>query len=569
MHEFLLFLVALAKRPSWSPLKEHEIFQSFIERTAGAGFPFRTSSSSLHFGGKTSRSNLLFQKLEFTLKASKAKAKKSRQGAMTPLTENRSRESSGGSSGELTWLGRTHFSRSICYRLNSSVLHNPSLPLLKDSYPEGFIKLQVEPKGQSSSQDSVPNEALRSSKFSGQSSGAMFVSLSAENSQPLYTSNSVETSPEKTRQSCHHHRSLSLPSKGSKHGDKEDHYSSEEYSGDGSKVDDGGQSDVARATSWSEYFVTSGNEFAVEEAEEWMVDLSELFLGHKFASGAHSRLYLGKYKDSAVAVKILRKPDDNEEISRRLERQFRCEVNVLSRVQHRNIIKFVGACKKPPVCCIITEYLSHGSVRSYLHNQQPFPLSLKLVIGMALDIARGMEYLHSQGVTHRDLKSENLVIADDLCVKVTDFGVACFESEASVVTDDVGTYRWMAPEMISSKHFSRKADVYSFGIVLWELLTGHVPFEDLSPVQAAFAVVHKHARPSIPVNCPSAVAHLMHQCWSTDPDKRPEFSTVVEVLEEMQEAVLLERNMSILQRRHKHTNALLRCFGCCASKSPL
>lgn len=477
-----------------------------------------------------------------------------------------SRESSGGSTHESTWVGRTHFSRSICYRLSSSDLSCLSLPLLEDPKPKGFVKLVGEDPDMLASLGLFSNGMLASSNGSKLGNEGMAASVSL---QPLYASSSVDTSPEKIggRQFGALHRTLSLPSKGSRHHqeDEVDSYSSEEYSDDGTKFDDGSQADVARAASWTEYFVTPGNELAVEEAEDWMVDLSDLFLGHKFASGAHSRLYLGKYKDSAVAVKMLRKPDNDREISRRLDREFSCEVNVLSRVHHRNVVKFVGACKKPPVCCIITEYLALGSVRSYLHNQQPFALSLKLAVDMALDIARGMEYLHSQGVIHRDLKSENLVIADDLCVKITDFGVACFEWETSAMTDDVGTYRWMAPEMITKKHFSKKADMYSFGIVLWELLTGHVPFEDLSPVQVAFAVVHKHARLPIPLNCPSPLGHLLHQCWHSDPDKRPDFTKVVGVLAEMQESIALNRDMSVFHGRHKHTLGLLHCFGRCAS----
>eukprot|EP00250_Pteridium_aquilinum_P026523 c33136_g1_i1 orf=396-1850(+) len=480
-----------------------------------------------------------------------------------------SREGSGGRAHEFTWLGRTYFSRSICYRLNSRPLLALAAPFLEDCKAEGCVKLvSKDPDNQLALQGFVANGTCRSSDILNPSNETMVASVSAENLQPLYALSSVDEEIG-SRQHCRHHRTLSLPSKGSKHHQehKEGSYSSEEYSDDGTKLDDGSQLDAARAASWSEYFVEPGNEFAVEEAEDWMVDLSHLFLGHKFASGAHSRLYLGKYKDTAVAVKMLRKPDNDEEFSRRLDRQFRCEVDVLSRVHHRNVVKFVGACKKPPVCCIITEYLALGSVRSYLHNQQPFPLSLKQVVDMALDIARGMEYLHSQGVIHRDLKSENLVIADDLCVKITDFGVACFESETSVMTDDVGTYRWMAPEMITKKHFSKKADVYSFGIVLWELLTGRVPFEEYTPIQAAFAVVHKHARLPLPLDCPSTLGHLLHQCWHSDPDKRPNSTKVVGVLEEMQESIALNRTISVFHRPHKYTHGLLHCFGRCAHVS--
>ena len=141
--------------------------------------------------------------------------------------------------------------------------------------------------------------------------------------------------------------------------------------------------------------------------------------------------------------------------------------------------------------CIITEYLAGGSLRKYLHQQEPYSVPLNLVLKLALDIARGMQYLHSQGILHRDLKSENLLLGEDMCVKVADFGISCLESQCSSAKGFTGTYRWMAPEMIKEKHHTKKVDVYSFGIVLWELLTALTPFDNMTPEQAAFAVCQK------------------------------------------------------------------------------
>ncbi|CAA2956775.1 serine threonine- kinase HT1 [Olea europaea subsp. europaea] len=228
-----------------------------------------------------------------------------------------------------------------------------------------------------------------------------------------------------------------------------------------------------------------------EDHEEWAADLSQLFVGNKFASGAHSRIYRGIYKQRAVAVKMVRIPTHKEETKALLERQFKSEVALLSRLYHPNIVQFIAACKKPPVYCIITEYMSQGNLRMYLNKKEPYSLSIETILRLALDISRGMEYLHSQGVIHRDLKSNNLLLNDEMRVKVADFGTSCLETQCRKTKGNMGTYRWMAPEMIKEKICTRKVDVYSFGIVLWELTTALLPFQGMTPVQAAFAVADK------------------------------------------------------------------------------
>ncbi|ONK70097.1 uncharacterized protein A4U43_C05F30230 [Asparagus officinalis] len=254
------------------------------------------------------------------------------------------------------------------------------------------------------------------------------------------------------------------------------------------------KSKMKKDNSWSRYFDHGGGRVtALETTDEWMVDLSKLYIGLRFASGAHSKLYHGMYKDRPVAVKIIRQPDDDENgvMAARLEKQFYREVTFLSHLYHNNVIKLAGACKNPPVFCIITDYLSGGSLRAFLHKLEHKSLPLEKLIAISLQIARGMEYIHSQGIIHRDLKPENILFDQNSCVKIADFGIACEEAYCDVFTEDPGTYRWMAPEMIKHKHYGRKVDVYSFGLLLWEMVTGTTPYEDMTPIQAAFAVVNK------------------------------------------------------------------------------
>ncbi|XP_014517924.1 serine/threonine-protein kinase HT1 [Vigna radiata var. radiata] len=289
-----------------------------------------------------------------------------------------------------------------------------------------------------------------------------------------------------------------------------------------------------------------------DEQEEWTADLSQLFIGNRFASGAHSRIYRGVYKQRAVAVKMVKMPFQDEEKKELLEEQFNSEVALLSRLFHFNIVQFIAACKKPPVYCIITEYMSQGNLRMYLNNKEPYSLSMERIVRFALDISRGMEYLHSQGVIHRDLKSSNLLLDDDLRVKVADFGTSCLETRCRKSKGNSGTYRWMAPEMLKEKPYTRKVDVYSFGIVLWELTTSLLPFQGMTPVQAAFAVAEKNERPPLPASCEPGLAHLIKRCWSVNPSKRPDFSDIVCTLEKydecMKEGVPMSHHSGLLSR---------------------
>nr|XP_016469682.1 PREDICTED: serine/threonine-protein kinase HT1-like [Nicotiana tabacum]XP_016469683.1 PREDICTED: serine/threonine-protein kinase HT1-like [Nicotiana tabacum] len=304
-------------------------------------------------------------------------------------------------------------------------------------------------------------------------------------------------------------------------------------------------------SAWSRYFDHGGGRVSsVETADEYTIDLSKLFLGLRFAHGAHSQLYHGKYKDEAVAVKIIRITDDDEigALATRLENQFIREVTLLSRLHHPNVVKFVGACKQPPVFCVVTEYLSEGSLRAYLHKLEHKSLALGKLIALAMDIARGMEYIHSQDIIHRDLKPENILINEEFHLKIADFGIACEEAYCDLLADDPGTYRWMAPEMIKRKSYGRKVDVYGFGLILWEMVAGTIPYEDMTPVQAAFAVVNKNMRPPIPGDCPPAMKALIELCWALQPEKRPEFWQIVKVLEQFESSVAHDGTLNPVQK---------------------
>lgn len=278
----------------------------------------------------------------------------------------------------------------------------------------------------------------------------------------------------------------------------------------------------------------SAGEFSLDS--KWLVDPKLLFVGPKIGEGAHAKVYEGKYKNQNVAIKIVNRGETPEEIAKR-EARFAREVAMMSRVRHRNLVKFIGACKEP-VMVIVTELLLGGTLRKYLLNMRPRCLDIHVAIAFALDIARAMECLHSHGIIHRDLKPENLILtADHKTVKLADFGLAREESLTEMMTAETGTYRWMAPELYSTvtlrrgekKHYTHKVDAYSFGIVLWELIHNRLPFEGMSNLQAAYAAAFKNMRPSAE-DLPEDLALIVTSCWKEDPNERPNFSQIIQML---------------------------------------
>ncbi|XP_044490064.1 serine/threonine-protein kinase STY46-like isoform X3 [Mangifera indica] len=265
----------------------------------------------------------------------------------------------------------------------------------------------------------------------------------------------------------------------------------------------------------------------------WEIDPEQLKFGNKVASGSYGDLYKGTYCSQEVAIKVL-KP---ERINSDLQKEFAQEVFIMRKVRHKNVVQFIGACTKPPSLCIVTEFMSGGSVYDYLHKQKGV-FKLPSLIKVAIDVSKGMNYLHQNNIIHRDLKAANLLMDENEVVKVADFGVARVKAQSGVMTAETGTYRWMAPEVIEHKPYDHKADVFSFGIVLWELLTGKLPYEYLTPLQAAVGVVQKGLRPTIPKNAHPKLAELLEKCWQQDPALRPDFSEIIEVLQQIAKELL-------------------------------
>ncbi|KAL0348525.1 UNVERIFIED_CONTAM: Serine/threonine-protein kinase STY46 [Sesamum angustifolium] len=266
----------------------------------------------------------------------------------------------------------------------------------------------------------------------------------------------------------------------------------------------------------------------------WEIDPQYLKFESKVASGSYGDLYKGTYCSQEVAIKILKA----ERLNTELQKEFAQEVYIMRKVRHKNVVQFIGACTRPPNLCIVTEYMSGGSVYDYLHKQKG-SFKLPALLKVAIDVSKGMNYLHQNNIIHRDLKAANLLMDENEVVKVGDFGVARVKAQTGVMTAETGTYRWMAPEVIEHKPYDHKADVFSFGVVLWELLTGKLPYEYLTPLQAAVGVVQKGLRPTIPKHTHPKLAELLERCWQQDPTLRPDFSEVTEILKQISKELIL------------------------------
>ncbi|KAK4429446.1 Serine/threonine-protein kinase STY46 [Sesamum alatum] len=271
----------------------------------------------------------------------------------------------------------------------------------------------------------------------------------------------------------------------------------------------------------------------------WEIDANLLTFQYKIAAGSNGDLYRGLFRSQDVAIKIFK----TECLNGDLQREFAQEVYILRKVRHKNVVQFIGACTRPPLLCIVTEFMSGGSVYDFLHKQKGF-FKLPAILKVAIDVSKGMSYLHQNNIIHRDLKAANLLMDENEVVKIADFGVARVQLQSGVMTAETGTYRWMAPEVIEHKPYNHKADVFSFGIVLWELLTGKLPYVNLTPLQAAVGVVQKGLRPAIPRNAHPLLVELLERCWQQDPSLRPEFSEILDILQYMANKMFEEERVT-------------------------
>ncbi|CAA2974925.1 Tyrosine kinase [Olea europaea subsp. europaea] len=268
-------------------------------------------------------------------------------------------------------------------------------------------------------------------------------------------------------------------------------------------------------------------------------DLEEL---RELGSGTFGRVYHGKWRGSDVAIKRIKKScfTGRQSEQERLTIDFWREAEILSKLHHPNVVAFYGVVQDGPggTLATVTEYMVDGSLRHVLVRKDRHLDRRKRLI-IAMDAAFGMEYLHSKNIVHFDLKCDNLLVnlkdpSRPIC-KVGDFGLSKIKRNTLVSAGLRGTLPWMAPELMdgSSIKVSEKVDVFSFGIVLWEILTGDEPYANMHYGAIIGGIVSNTLRPTIPSHCDPEWRRLMEQCWAPNPAARPTFTEITNRLRVM------------------------------------
>ncbi|XP_064196030.1 mitogen-activated protein kinase kinase kinase 7 isoform X1 [Anguilla rostrata] len=259
--------------------------------------------------------------------------------------------------------------------------------------------------------------------------------------------------------------------------------------------------------------------YPFEEIEYGDIEVEEVV-----GRGAFGVVCKAKWRGKDVAIKTIESESERK--------AFIVELRQLSRVNHPNIVKLYGSCNNP--VCLVMEYAEGGSLYNVLHGAEPLPYyTASHAMSWALQCSQGVSYLHGmkpKALIHRDLKPPNLLlVAGGTVLKICDFGTAC--DIQTHMTNNKGSAAWMAPEVFEGSNYSEKCDVFSWGIILWEVITRRKPFDEIGgPAFRIMWAVHNGTRPPLIKNLPKPIESLMTRCWSKDPSQRPSMEEIVKIM---------------------------------------
>uniref|UniRef100_A0A3B4CJJ5 receptor protein-tyrosine kinase n=1 Tax=Pygocentrus nattereri TaxID=42514 RepID=A0A3B4CJJ5_PYGNA len=273
-------------------------------------------------------------------------------------------------------------------------------------------------------------------------------------------------------------------------------------------------------------------EFA-KEIDVSFVKIEEVIGAGEFGEVCRGRLRIPGKKENYVAIKTLKGGYTDKQ-----RRDFLSEASIMGQFQHPNIIHLEGVITASCPAMILTEYMENGALDSFLrlNDGQFTPIQL---VGMLRGIASGMKYLAEMSYVHRDLAARNILVNSNLVCKVSDFGLSRFLTENSsdpTYTSSLGgkiPIRWTAPEAIAFRKFTSASDVWSYGIVMWEVMSfGERPYWDMSNQDVINAIEQDYRLPP-PPECPAPLHQLMLDCWQRDRSSRPRFSHIVSALDKL------------------------------------
>lgn len=262
------------------------------------------------------------------------------------------------------------------------------------------------------------------------------------------------------------------------------------------------------------------------ELKDYVIDLANYTMEKKIGAGTFGEVWKCKSKDGkgTAAIKIL----FNEELSKAELKHFLMEVEILVRCQSRFVIPFVGFTNTYPYS-VATRLATNGNLCDFIQimkEQKKYPSTIFMRV--AIGIAVGMQYLHNLSIIHRDLKSSNILLNKNYLPLICDFGVSR-NSLSVVMTKCTGTPQWMAPEIVGGSEYSLSADVYSYGMILYEMNTLTRPFEGIQ-ISTVLREVLKGMRPQLPQHLHPGMRDLILRCWDANPQARPTFREIINIL---------------------------------------
>ena len=290
--------------------------------------------------------------------------------------------------------------------------------------------------------------------------------------------------------------------------------------------------------------LTNIQNFIIEKVSKpitnWIIKSNTIKILRKIGEGNSSDIFLGIYRGIEIAEKRLHL-NKEKNIT-----EFKREVSSFISLNHPYLLIFFGVIAEPKHLSIITEYCPGGNLHELLYKKKHIYLSWKIRKEFLLQIAIGMNYLHTNNppILHRDLKSLNILLTNDIKksnditdIKIADLGLSVVNEKKNLSNERVGTCHWMAPEVINCQRYTTKSDVYSFGIIIWEVCTREMPYDSINNRETIlYRVSVNRERPNIkrmPNDTPEKLKELMEQCLEHEPNKRPSFENIIKIIKEI------------------------------------